>query len=42
MALYGGRFELYYHRSVVTHIIATHLPTAKVKQFERARCVFPQ
>jgi len=41
MATHGGRFENYYSRSTVTHIICTNLPDAKVKQFERERSPTP-
>lgn len=38
MALHGGRFETYYHRSRVTHIICNNLPDTKLKQLAHARC----
>lgn len=38
MALHGGRFENYYHRDRVTHIICSNLTDAKVKAFARERC----
>jgi nucleotidyltransferase/DNA polymerase involved in DNA repair len=41
MAVHGGRFENYYSRSTVTHIICTNLPDAKVKQFEKERSPTP-
>jgi DNA repair protein REV1 len=41
MATHGGRFENYYSRSTVTHIICTNLPDAKVKQFEKERSPTP-
>ncbi|KAK9867787.1 hypothetical protein WJX84_002274 [Apatococcus fuscideae] len=37
MGLHGGRFEVYYYRDRVTHIICSNLPAAKVKIFERER-----
>jgi len=37
MALHGGRFETYYHRSRVTHIICSNLPDTKLKQLAHAR-----
>ncbi|KAK9825519.1 hypothetical protein WJX74_003581 [Apatococcus lobatus] len=37
MGQYGGRFEVYYYRDRVTHIICNNLPAAKVKIFERER-----
>lgn len=39
MALHGGRFENYYSRSTVTHIICSNLTDAKVKIFEKERYV---
>lgn len=41
MAIHGGRFENYYHRSTVTHIICSNLPDAKLKQFDRERSPTP-
>jgi DNA repair protein REV1 len=38
MALHGGRFENYYSRSTVSHIICSNLTDAKVKHFQRERC----
>ncbi|KAI8048784.1 hypothetical protein BDF22DRAFT_746510 [Syncephalis plumigaleata] len=35
ICLHGGRYEQYYHRSRVTHIIATTLTTAKFKQWRQ-------
>jgi hypothetical protein len=37
-ALHGGRFETYYYRSRVTHIICNNLPDTKLKQLAHARC----
>lgn len=37
MALHGGRFETYYHRSRVTHIVCSNLPDTKLKQLAHAR-----
>ncbi len=37
MGMYGGRFEVYYYRDRVTHIICSNLPAAKVKIFEKER-----
>jgi hypothetical protein len=37
MALHGGRYEMYYHRATVTHIICSNLPNAKVKAYEAER-----
>lgn len=39
MALHGGRFENYYSRQSVTHIVATNLPDTKVKMNELTRAV---
>lgn len=39
MALHGGRFNNYYVRGAVTHYICANLSDAKLKEFERARCV---
>lgn len=38
MLLHGGRFENYYSRSTVTHIICSNLTDAKVKIFQKERC----
>lgn len=40
MALHGGRFENYYHRSRVTHIICSNLTDAKIKAFAKERYEF--
>jgi len=37
MALHGGRFETYYHRGRVTHIVCSNLPDTKLKQLAHAR-----
>jgi hypothetical protein len=37
MALHGGRFETYYHRNRVTHIVCSNLPDTKLKQLAHAR-----
>lgn len=39
MAQHGGRFEVYYYRDRVTHIICSNLTDAKVKQFHKSRCI---
>lgn len=39
MALHGGGFQQYPTRSNTTHIVASNLPDAKVKEYERARWV---
>jgi hypothetical protein len=36
-ALHGGRFETYYYRDRVTHIICKNLPDTKLKQLAHAR-----
>lgn len=38
MALHGGRFENYYHRDRVTHIVCSNLTDAKIKSFAKERC----
>jgi hypothetical protein len=40
MARHGGRFETYYSRDRVTHIVCAHLPDTKLKQLAHARCVW--
>jgi hypothetical protein len=37
MALHGGRFETYYYRDRVTHIVCSNLPDTKLKQLAHAR-----
>jgi len=39
MALHGGRFENYYYRDRVTHIICSNLTDAKIKAYAKERCV---
>ena len=39
MALHGGRFENYYARDRVTHIICSNLTDAKIKAYAKERCV---
>ncbi|KAF8057676.1 REV1 [Scenedesmus sp. PABB004] len=41
MALHGGRFETYYHRGRVTHIVCANLPDTKLKQLAHARDPVP-
>uniref|UniRef100_A0A383W0I0 DNA polymerase kappa n=1 Tax=Tetradesmus obliquus TaxID=3088 RepID=A0A383W0I0_TETOB len=41
MALHGGRFETYYYRNRVTHIICNNLPDTKLKQLAHARDPVP-
>lgn len=38
MALHGGRFENYYARDRVTHIICSNLTDAKIKAYAKERC----
>ena len=38
MALHGGRFENYYYRDRVTHIICSNLTDAKIKAYAKERC----
>lgn len=38
MALHGGRFETYFHRDRVTHIVCAHLPDTKLKHLAHERC----
>lgn len=40
MALHGGRFETYFHRSRVTHFICSNLPDTHLKKLAHARWVF--
>ena len=37
MYMHGGKFQNYYHRSAVTHIICSNLPDAKVKAYEKEK-----
>ena len=37
MYMHGGKFQNYYHRSAVTHIVCSNLPDAKVKAFEKEK-----
>jgi DNA repair protein REV1 len=37
MALHGGRFETYYYRDRVTHVVCSNLPDTKLKHFARER-----
>lgn len=37
IAIHGGRFEAYYSRSTVSHIICSYLPDAKVKHHAKER-----
>ncbi|XP_069747115.1 DNA repair protein REV1 isoform X2 [Narcine bancroftii] len=41
MMLHGGQYHLYYSRSKTTHIIATNLPNAKIKELKEEKVVRP-
>ncbi|RKP27377.1 hypothetical protein SYNPS1DRAFT_21082 [Syncephalis pseudoplumigaleata] len=41
VCLHGGRYEQYYNRSRVTHIVATTLTSAKFRQWRHAKIVRP-
>lgn len=41
MALHGGKFENYFHRDCVTHIICNNLPDTKLKQLRKERKPIP-
>ena len=42
MQLHGGKFCHYYNKHVVTHIIATCLPLAKINKLKDEKIVNPQ
>lgn len=42
MMLHGGQYHLYYSRSKTTHIIATNLPNAKIKELKGEKVVRPE
>ncbi|KAJ7319699.1 hypothetical protein JRQ81_019210 [Phrynocephalus forsythii] len=42
MMLHGGQYHVYYSRSQTTHIIATNLPNAKIKELKREKVVRPE
>nr|XP_028583712.1 DNA repair protein REV1 isoform X1 [Podarcis muralis] len=42
MMLHGGQYHVYYSRSKTTHIIATNLPNAKIKELKREKVVRPE
>jgi DNA repair protein REV1 len=39
MVMHGGRFENYFYRPPVTHVICSNLPDTKLKQMAKERCV---
>ncbi|XP_038673709.1 DNA repair protein REV1 [Scyliorhinus canicula] len=41
MMLHGGQYHMYYSRSKTTHIIATNLPNAKIKEIKEEKVVRP-
>nr|XP_060625754.1 DNA repair protein REV1 [Anolis sagrei ordinatus]XP_060625755.1 DNA repair protein REV1 [Anolis sagrei ordinatus]XP_060625757.1 DNA repair protein REV1 [Anolis sagrei ordinatus]XP_060625758.1 DNA repair protein REV1 [Anolis sagrei ordinatus] len=42
MMLHGGQYHVYYSRSKTTHIIATNLPNAKIKELKGEKVVQPE
>uniref|UniRef100_A0A8C3TE07 DNA repair protein REV1 n=1 Tax=Chelydra serpentina TaxID=8475 RepID=A0A8C3TE07_CHESE len=42
MMLHGGQYHVYYSRSKTTHIIATNLPNAKIKELKGEKVVRPE
>ncbi|XP_053781188.1 DNA repair protein REV1 isoform X2 [Desmodus rotundus] len=42
MMLHGGQYHVYYSRSQTTHIIATNLPTAKIKELKGEKVIRPE
>ncbi|XP_072705795.1 DNA repair protein REV1 isoform X3 [Ciconia boyciana] len=42
MTLHGGQYHVYYSRSKTTHIIATNLPNAKIKELKGEKVVRPE
>ncbi|XP_062982340.1 DNA repair protein REV1 isoform X2 [Elgaria multicarinata webbii] len=42
MMLHGGQYNVYYSRSKTTHIIATNLPNAKIKELKGEKVVRPE
>lgn len=41
MMLHGGQYHIYYSKSKTTHIIATNLPNAKIKELKGEKVVRP-
>ncbi|XP_016065147.1 PREDICTED: DNA repair protein REV1 isoform X2 [Miniopterus natalensis] len=42
MMLHGGQYHVYYSRSKTTHIIATNLPAAKIKELKGEKVIRPE
>ncbi|XP_037663393.1 DNA repair protein REV1 isoform X2 [Choloepus didactylus] len=42
MLLHGGQYHVYYSRSKTTHIIATNLPHAKIKELKGEKVIRPE
>ncbi|XP_075836500.1 DNA repair protein REV1 isoform X1 [Microtus pennsylvanicus] len=42
MMLHGGQYHVYYSRSKTTHIIATNLPNAKIKELKGEKVIRPE
>ncbi|XP_071064837.1 DNA repair protein REV1 isoform X2 [Dasypus novemcinctus] len=42
MMLHGGQYHVYYSRSKTTHIIATNLPHAKIKELKGEKVIRPE
>ncbi|XP_061024518.1 DNA repair protein REV1 isoform X3 [Eubalaena glacialis] len=42
MMLHGGQYHVYYSRSKTTHIIATNLPNAKLKELKGEKVIRPE
>ncbi|XP_012411364.1 DNA repair protein REV1 isoform X2 [Trichechus manatus latirostris] len=42
MVLHGGQYHVYYSRSKTTHIIATNLPNAKIKELKGEKVIRPE
>ncbi|KAL6039319.1 hypothetical protein STEG23_014158, partial [Scotinomys teguina] len=42
MMLHGGQYHVYYSRSKTTHIIATNLPNAKIKELRGEKVIRPE
>ncbi|XP_043373365.1 DNA repair protein REV1 isoform X8 [Dermochelys coriacea] len=42
MMLHGGQYHVYYSRAKTTHIIATNLPNAKIKELKGEKVVRPE
>ncbi|XP_032325627.1 DNA repair protein REV1 isoform X2 [Camelus ferus] len=42
MMLHGGQYHVYYSKSKTTHIIATNLPNAKIKELKGEKVIRPE